>query len=408
MRKHILIAAVFISALLPLPTTALQHPKPQTPMFPVNLPNDFPDAGATFNEVRKLILDKYYTTTITEQALYYAAIRGMLRHVSPPQLPELAKIWAPEGFDKFQDHLKGVDVSVGIKANLNPAEGSLTVTDVLPESSSLGKLRPHDRIMRINGKPLKGLTSKAVEKLLRGKTGTEVKLTVVRDIEIFHITIKRSLLKVKNIVTEVLPNNAGYLRISAFTASTTPEANQAIKNFKEQGINKVIIDLRNNTGGVFIESLRLAELFLPKKSIMLRTLTHPEKIDTYVSSNERPYDMDIIVLVNKQTASSSEVFSAALRGHGRAKMVGTQTLGKASLEQSFKLKNNYFVKFITGALYDPQGRSWQGIGLRPDYYVEQNIDALGSLNKLPLNQRLQKDVQLSAAWKLLSERNQEN
>jgi len=130
------------------------------PLFEVTIDHDFPNPDESFKEVMELLLDNYYTTQLRDKDLYWAAIQGMLRHVSPPEHPELAAIWPPGQYEQILNSLKGVATSIGIKSSFNSTEGSLTVTEVTQGSPSDGRLKPLYRILRIDGKILKGLSVK--------------------------------------------------------------------------------------------------------------------------------------------------------------------------------------------------------------------------------------------------------
>lgn len=374
----------------------------QSPLFPVSSTYQVPNAKATFDEIRQLILSKYYTTTLTEDDLYAAAIKGMLQHISPPQSPDLATLWQPEEYNNAQSALKGINQSLGAKLTYNPKDNSLTVTDVIPGSPAAKKLRPLDRIMRIDGQPLVGKTPQIIQSLLDGSAGSKIKLYVVRDIEVREIELTRGAFQEAIVDYHLINNTTAFIRIKAFTQNLHLTVGRLLADLKQKGITSIIVDLRNNQGGVFLEGLKTAELFLAKDTIMIRTLVYPEKINNYVSSNTTPFNFKTIILTNIATASSSEIFTAALQINKKADVVGTRTNGKATLEQTFELKNNYHTKFIIGAMYDANGHSWHSNGLQPDYYVAQQPQSLAKVEKLDILQRLKTDQPLATAWKLLN------
>ncbi len=371
------------------------------PLFDISSKRQIPEAHRVFDEVRELLLEKYYSTNLTEGVLYQAAINGMLRHVSPPQDRNLARMWLPDEYQRIVDTLKGVRLSIGIKSSFSKSDGSLTVTNVTPGSPADGVLQPLDRIMRINGVSLKEKQPNTIERLLEGTSGEKLTLKIVRDIEVLDVEIAHRRYKVANLISSVLPNETAHIVIRKITKDISADLKQTLEEYRSTGIHQAIIDLRGNSGGVFIEGLRLAELFLPAKSVLLRTLRRPNNIQNYVSSNPAPLKMDIVLLVDKKTASSSEIFAAAMQSHKAAPLLGTSTYGKATMEETFTLSNNYRLKFIVGALYTPLGASWQGKGLTPDFYVDQNPDSLAELTDLSPEQRMQKDRQLAIGWKLL-------
>ena len=371
------------------------------PLFSVRLDHAFPQPRETFEEIKNLILEHYYSEEITAEALYWAAIQGMLRHISPPDNPGLSKIWTAKEYEKVLESLQGVQVSLGIKSSFNSGEGNLTITEILPGSPAESILEPHDRILRIDSRKLRGKSIDDVNKLLKGDEGTEVTLTVNRDIKIFDVTLKRKKFETRNLIVSTLTDTVALVEIKKFTADLSHKLKGELTKLKDLGIKSLIIDLRNNTGGVFIESLRVAELFLKEKQILLRTLQRETKLQNYVSVNRDPFPFEIAIMVNPKTASSAEILVSALQDQETALIIGTRTYGKGVFEKTQTLENKFRVKFITGAMYSPKGRSWQGNGITPDFLVEQDEKTLETLLKMEPGKRFHKDVAMITAYKLL-------
>jgi carboxyl-terminal processing protease len=375
-----------------------QHFKP---MFPVDLDHEFKNAGQTFDEVRQLILDHYYSEDITTEALYWAAIEGMLRQISPPEIPELSKVWTAESYGKFMESIKGEQVSIGIKSTFNPREGSLTVTGVAPDSPADTILKPYDRILRIDSESLKGKSLGDVNAMLSGEADQTVQLTVNRDIKVFDVTLTYQKFNTRNLTVTKLNDRTALVEIRQFTDGMAVQFAEQLDALNRQDVVELIIDLRNNPGGILLEALKMAELLLPEKSVMLRTLQRQTKLQNYISGNKDPYMFRVAVLVNHQTASSAEVLAGSLQDHDRAFIVGTKTFGKGVFENTFTLSNEYRVKFITGAMYSPKGRSWQSRGIVPDFLVEQDVKTLAAILRLEPGERFVKDVAMITAFKLL-------
>lgn len=371
------------------------------PIFPVHLDHEFANAPQTFDEVRQLILDQYYSEDITPEALYWAAIEGMLRHISPPETPELSKIWTEASYEKIVDQIKGEQVSIGIKSTFNPREGSLTVTEVAPDSPADTILKPYDRILRIDGEPLKGMSLDQVNAMLNGEADQTVRLTVNRDIKVFDLTLTYQKFNTRNLSVTRLNNISALAEIRQFTGGMAEQFKEELAALQAQGIEELIIDLRNNPGGLLLEALKVTELFLPKNSVMLRTIQRDTKLQNYVSANTTPYDFRIAILVNEKTASSAEVLAGSLRDHGRSVIVGTKTFGKGVFENTFALSNGYRIKFITGAMYTPKGQSWQSRGIVPDFLVTQDEKTLADILRMDPKERFVKDVAMITAYKLL-------
>ena len=310
----------------------------QAPLFPIELAEEFPKAKQTFNEVKQRLLKHYYSNRITEDALYYAAIKGMLRHVSPPENKDLAQIWSPKQYQSFADILHGVQTAIGVQLKINAADASLTITHVSPNSPADGKLQVHDRILRVNGEKLAGKSFTQINSMLSGPEGSTIKFTVVRDVEVFDAELTREKFNVQNIVVDI-QGQLAYITIDKVTADISIELQKTLTQLAQEGVKELIIDLRNNGGGDFFEGIRMAETLLEKDKVILRILQKKQQIQNYVSTNTSPASFEIVVLVNQNTASSAEIFATALRDHQKARLVGTRTHGKASVEGTYALKN---------------------------------------------------------------------
>lgn len=335
-------------------------------LYKISAPKEFKSGEKAFAEVLKIVKEGFYDSEgITEDDLYYAAIKGILRRISPPESPTQSKIWTLTEKNKVYGNLKEKKVFSGINSVFDKEEGSLTVKSMIDGSPAIGLLQPKDRIMRIDGKSLKNLKEEELKKLLSGDEGKVVKLKVIRDIELLDIEITLKEVLIKNCITAVL-DSTGYLRVKSFSENISGEMKTHLNSFKEQKIKKVIIDLRENTGGYFTEGVKAAELFLRKGASIVSVLRSGSKRSDYFSRNLRPYNFDIVILTNGRTASSSEVLAAALRANNKAVIIGINSYGKAIIEKPFSLSNGYLVKFSVGAMYTYDGQTWHEDGLSPD------------------------------------------
>lgn len=372
------------------------------PLFPIAINHDFQEPQKTFEEVKTLIVNNYYSRDITEKDLYWAAIQGMLRHISPPENPELAKIWTAEEYENILNSLKGVKVSLGFNSTFNSNDGSLTVTEVLEASPAVGKLSVHDRIVRINGESLKGKTLNYVNDLLDGAMDSEVTLKVARDIEVFDVKLKRTSFPSNDLKVSILPDGkTALVEIKTVSVGVANQLSAELKKLSDQQVKRILLDLRNNPGGVLNEGVNVANLFLAKNNIIVRTLARNDKTVPIVASMEAPYSFDMVVMVNKNTASAGEIIASALQDHKKASIIGTKTFGKGVIETTYTLENQYRVKFISSAMYSPAGRSWQAGGVLPDFLVQQEPSVAESLAKRPIGERMTNDIYLITALKLL-------
>lgn len=371
------------------------------PLFPVNVKHDIEDPEAVFAEVKDLILTNYYSDKITEDDLYWAAIKGMLRHISPPENPNLATIVTAKQYEEIANRLKGVGVSLGITSTFNSRDGSLTVSSVQPNSAADGLIMPFDRILRVDGKPLTGLSDSEAKNLLKGELDSKITLTVIRDIQVFDIELTVKSYQIKNLVVSIIPNSdIALIEVKKIYLNLHEDLRDELIQLKDQGISKIILDLRNNTGGVLNEGIRVANLFLSKNNVIIRTVSRSKQTPIGASGNN-DFNFELIILINGKTASSSEIIVSALQDHQRAIIVGSKTYGKGVIETTHTLSNEYRVKFITSAMYSPLGKSWHSKGVLPDFLVEQSDREYASVMKLALREKMKKDVYLITALKVL-------
>jgi len=400
-------SSLLLIGLLTAPGVSLAaaNQSPQRLLFAVTPPAPFPHAEQSFAEVRKLIRDRYYTNALSDEALYWAAVKGMLRLVSPPGDPERAKLWAPRDYANVEQTLRGVRLSVGVRSRYDPVEGSLTVTEVTPGSPAAGVLRLHDRIMRINGERLAKRSAPDIERMMRGRAGEKLKITVVRDIQVEELEIEFAPFRALDVERMLLPAKVGYVSVRHFALGVVKALRTAVTALHDGGADALVIDLRGNTGGVFAQGLQAAELFIAKGQPILHVQSRGGKIQRFISANTDPLQLPLAVLMDRKTASAAEIMARALQVDSGATLVGTRSFGKAAVEQTFPLDNGYRVKFIVGALFGPRGRSWYPGGLQPDVPVAATKAGLPShVATLGAREHLARDPTIHAAWKLLTAR----
>lgn len=371
------------------------------PLFPVRMEHEFPAPQETFEAVKRLILEHYYVPEISEEALYWAAIQGMLRHISPPDNPGLSQIWTAGQYDRILQSLEGNDASLGLRSTFNPGDGSLTVTEVLPNSPAEGLVLPGDRVLRVDGRSLRGLGTGEINQILNGEPGSQVRLTLARDLDVLQMDLVREVFHTRNLFVHPLGNQMALVELRYFSSGVAEELKEALDALVLAGVHGILLDLRNNAGGVFSEGLRVAHLFVPERGIVLRTFSQATGLQNYGSAVSDPYPFEIVVLANGQTASAAEMVVGALRDQRKSFVVGSRTFGKGVFERTFTLENDFRVKFITGVMYTPTGVAWQGRGIVPDFLVDQDAATVTALQKLDITARLSRDISLNTAVKLL-------
>jgi carboxyl-terminal processing protease len=233
-----------------------------------------------------------------------------------------------------------------------------------------------DLIIRLDSKPVKGLTLHQAVNIMRGKVGTPILLTVVRDGEDKPLEIKivRDTIKVKSVKHKSLGDGFGYLRISQFQSHTGENLEDALKSLRDESdgnVKGLILDLRNNPGGVLNAAVEVSDAFLNKGLIVYTKGRGP---DSELRFNATPKELlegaPLVVLVNGGSASASEIVAGALQDHKRAVVIGTRTFGKGSVQTILPLQNNTALKLTTARYYTPSGRSIQAEGIKPDIELE--------------------------------------
>ncbi len=236
-------------------------------------------------------------------------------------------------------------------------------------------LRANDLISHIDGEAVNNLTGTEASTKLKGEVGTEVTLTVVRGDNTFDITLKRAVIEIPSTVYDIIDKHIGYLQISQFIESTDDDAAAAIQDMINNGIDSLIIDLRNNGGGVVEDATNIANLFLDGQNIVTtqnkETLANNTTKTVSSSDTLVPMDFPVVILVNGGTASSSEILTGALKDNNRATVIGAQTFGKGVMQQIFSL-NKALVKLTVAHYLTPNGTDINGVGITPDIIMEDH------------------------------------
>ncbi|ABO50128.1 carboxyl-terminal protease [Desulforamulus reducens MI-1] len=323
------------------------------------------NGAATLGEVFGYI-SKFHLSSPDVKELTNASIDGMLDHLGDPY----TVYFAPGEFDQFSDELNG-DFE-GIGAELESQDQYPRVVRVLPESpAKQADLRVGDIILKVDSQDIAGKPLTDVVSMLRGKKGTKVYLTVRRagqkDVQ---LGITRNIVNMPTVYSEVLNQKIGYISIDSFGMETGTEFGDAFLQLKEKGIDSLIIDLRNNGGGYVDSSAEIASFLLGKDKTIFVTEDRNKRRDAYVTEYEEIANkIPMVVLVNEQTASASEILAGALQDYGMATLLGTKSYGKGTVQDIIPLGNGGALKMTTAEYLTAKERKINGIGLKPDRFV---------------------------------------
>jgi carboxyl-terminal processing protease len=323
--------------------------------------------GDVFERIRS-----NYVEEVDEGALIEAAINGMLTSLDPH-----SSYLPPRDFDSMQVQTRGEFGGLGIE--VTQEDGFVRVITPMDDTPAMeAGVEAGDFITHVDGEALLGLTLEQAVDLMRGPVGSEIVITVVREgtDEPFDISIIRDRIRL-TAVRSRLEGNTAILRISTFNDQTYPNLRDGLQEMIEEvggleNLNGVVIDLRNNAGGLLSEAIRVTDAFLEQGEIVSTRGREPQDGDRF---NATPGDMiegrPMVVLVNGGSASASEIVAGALQDHRRAVIVGTNTFGKGSVQSVMPLPGNGAMRLTTSLYYTPSGRSIQALGVAPDILVEQ-------------------------------------
>lgn len=326
------------------------------------------DELRTFTEVLVRVKQDY-VEPVQDKALLENAIRGMLSGLDPH-----SAYLDKQEYEDLQVGTRGEFGGLGIEVGME--NGFVKVVAPIDDTpAAKAGIQAGDLIIRINDKPVKGMTLSDAVTMMRGDPGTVIKLTVVRENEDkpFDVKIKRAVIKVKSVKSRTLEPGFAYLRITQFQSHTGEDVLTALDDLKQQSGGKLqglVLDLRNNPGGVLNAAVEVADDFITK-GLIVYTKGRIDSAD--MSFNATPNDLiggaPMVVLVNGGSASASEIVAGALQDHKRAVIMGSKTFGKGSVQTILPLRDGAAIKLTTARYYTPSGRSIQAEGIVPDVAV---------------------------------------
>lgn len=327
------------------------------------------------NELRSLTevfgrIKQDFVEPVSDKTLLENAIRGMLSGLDPH-----SSYLDAEGYKDLQVGTTGEFGGLGIEVGME--DGFVKVISPIDDTpAQRAGIKAGDLIIRLDSKPVKGMTLQQAVNIMRGKVGTDIILTVVREgaDKPMEITITRDTIKVQSVKGRVLEDGYGYVRISQFQSHTGENLAKQISKIRDKSkgkLNGLILDLRNNPGGVLNAAVEVSDAFLENGLIVYTQGRVPDsELKFTATPNELIDGAPMVVLVNGGSASASEIVAGALQDHKRAVIMGSQTFGKGSVQTILPLKNNTALKLTTARYYTPSGRSIQASGITPDIEIE--------------------------------------
>ncbi|HOQ07710.1 MAG TPA: S41 family peptidase [Clostridiales bacterium] len=347
-----------------------------------------------FNRVMDILRNDFYQKVDTNKMLE-GAINGLAESLGDPYTVYFDK----EHMEAFLEKSRGSYVGIGVTVNVDD-DGLLTVVEPMRGSPAMeAGMRQGDKIVKVDGKDVTSIRDEnMIISMIKGKENTRVKITVYRPSENRYVQfdIKRKRIRASNIKSEILEGNIGYIRIVMFDSEIADYFKSDLNSMLKKGIKGLVIDLRDNPGGSFEQVVEIADSLLPAGTIVYTEDREGRK--EYRYSDTKYTDIPLVILINGNSASASEILAGAIRDHGRGKLVGTRTFGKGLVQELKLLGDGSGLKVTISRYFTPSGVCIQGTGIEPDIHV----GVLDEYRNLPASQiPRDRDIQLRSAIEAL-------
>ncbi len=323
----------------------------------------------TFNEILDIV-EKNYVEPVETKTLLQGAVNGMMRSLDPH-----SSYMTADMYRELEVETKGRFGGIGIEITIR--KDILTVVSPIEDTPAYrAGVKAGDMILRIDGKSTKDITIMDAVKKLRGPKGTNVIITITREDspKLQDITITRDVIEIKSIRSRVIEEGIGYIRVSSFQERTADDLGKALVEVagKAKPLKGLVLDLRNNPGGLLNQAVHVSDLFL-KSGTIVSTRGRVKSVESAASARDNGTEPTcaIVILVNEGTASAAEIVAGALQDNGRALVLGTQTFGKGSVQTVIPLDDGSALKLTTAKYYTPKGRSIQAEGIQPDIVIRR-------------------------------------
>jgi len=336
------------------------------------------------------IVEKNYVEPVDVKKAIHGAIRGMLESLDPH-----TTFMTPEVFKEMQTETRGSFGGLGFEITIR--DKVLTVVTPIEDTPAWrAGIQPGDQILRVDGKSTKDISLMEAVRMMRGPQGTQVTITIMRSgfTEPKNITLTRAIIPIRTIRFKMLEEGYGYIRVNQFIEKTHVDLKAALEKLEGKGetLKGLVLDLRNNPGGLLDQAVKVSDEFLESGLIVYTEgRVEGQKMRFFTQAKGKKHDYPMIVLVNAGSASASEIVAGALQDHGRAVILGSQTFGKGSVQTIIPLEDGSAIRLTTARYYTPKGRSIQAQGISPDITVADATPG-GARKALPRMMR-EKDLE---------------
>ena len=347
----------------------------------------------TYLKKIKSVIDKNYLwkDEIDDQKLKDGAIEGYVKGLGDKYTEYIPK----SDMKEFTENITGSFVGIGIYMISDEDSGRVIVYYPIPESpAEKAGIKPGDAIISVNGVEYTSEDFDKIADYIKGEIGTKVKLVIERDGKRLDFEITRQKIEVNPISSKILKENIGYINLPSFDSDSSKKLKEKIDDLVSKGAKSLILDLRNNGGGIVDEATNIADYFLDKGKTIMTTKDNKGKEEVEKTKSKTTYDMPLVVLTNENTASASEILTAALKDNERAKVIGTKTYGKGVIQAVLTLSDGSGIKITTAEYFTPNGTEINKKGISPDIEVKlpdtvKNIYAVKENDDTQLNKAIE-------------------
>ncbi|MGQ0508600.1 MAG: S41 family peptidase, partial [Myxococcaceae bacterium] len=359
--------------------------------------DEFKGGEQVFREAKELLAKHHLDVRATESQLLRAATAGM---VSDGGKRKWDALLSPNELAELKSGLAGELVGVGVVIRKDEQSGVVNVLDVLPGSSAeRGGLQPGDSLLKVDGRFFKGEPLDEIVARVRGKEGTSVSLTTLRADNVFDVKLTRRRVQIPSVTAELTPGGVALVRINAFSEQTPADLRRALDALVRQNPRGLVLDLRDNAGGLFDRMMDCAGMVLSPGATLASLVDRSGLKKAQVARGQLlvPVNLPTAVLVDSETASSAEILAAALKYGRKAKVIGRKTGGKWNVQRVEPLSNGWALKYTVGVFEAPWGEKLDGVGLTPDLEVEETKELERTRSIKDWAERLKADPTLRTA-----------
>ena len=322
------------------------------------------------------IIDQKFLGEIDEQKILNETIKGYIKGLNDPYTEYMTK----EEMEEFSQDVMGNFTGIGIYLTKDVEKNAVIVISPIKDTPAhKAGILPGDIITKVDGVSYTGEELTEASNKIKGEIGTSVKLEILRDGKTMEFEVTREHIKINHVESKVLENNIGYIEFNSFDEGCSKEFKEKLEELKGKNITALVIDIRNNGGGLVTEALDIADFIVEKDATLLITTDKKGKEEITIAKNDPMINMPVVLLTNSSSASASEILAGALKDNGKATIVGEKTYGKGVIQELLTLTDGSGLKITTNEYFTPNRNKINKVGITPDIEVKLDEKVQGQL-----------------------------